>query len=60
MSESIPTEVHACPTEMKNVCISETADGFVAALIDSEGLEVVRGFGQTAIEAFNDMKQNLI
>ncbi|WP_299526637.1 hypothetical protein [uncultured Lutibacter sp.] len=32
----------------------------VVSLIDSDGYEIVRGYGNTAIEALNDMHSNLL
>lgn len=46
--------------ELRNIRVSETEDGFVVALTDKEGFEIVRGFGGTVTEALNDMHGNLI
>lgn|GEM_PF-2257644 len=60
MNENIDTEETLLLSDLENVRISRTAEGFVAALTDDDGLEVVRGFGQTIAEALNDMHRNLI
>lgn len=46
--------------ELSNIRVSETETGFVVALTDQEGFELVRGFGNTVTEALNDMHSNLI
>lgn len=46
--------------ELSNIQITESENGFVVALTDQEGFEIVRGFGDTVTEALNDMHSNLI
>jgi hypothetical protein len=46
--------------ELSNIKITESENGFVVALTDQEGFEIVRGFGDTLTEALNDMHSNLI
>jgi hypothetical protein len=47
-------------SELQNLSVTEHVDGFVIALTDLGGFEVVRGFGLTVAEALNDMHRNLI
>jgi len=46
--------------ELSNIRVSKTETGFVVALTDQEGFEIVRGFGDTVTQALNDMHSNLI
>ncbi|MCB9191770.1 MAG: hypothetical protein H6603_01210 [Flavobacteriales bacterium] len=46
--------------KLSNIHINETENGFVVALTDQEGFEIVRGFGDTVTKALNDMHGNLI
>jgi hypothetical protein len=56
----IETEDTIQAEELSNIRVSETETGFVVALTDQEGFEIVRGFGDTITEALNDMHSNLI
>lgn len=58
MIETQESTIHA--HELKNIRITEVDNGFSATLIDNDGFEIVRGFGQTITEALNDLHSNLI
>ena len=45
---------------LKNISVRENENGFVVALVDNEGVEMVRGYGETPFQALNDLHGNLI
>ena len=45
---------------LNNFSISEEDNGFVVAIVDDNGFETIRGFGETPTEAMNDLHRNLI
>lgn len=45
---------------LKNIAVRKSENGFVVALIDNEGVEMVRGYGETPSKALNDLHGNLI
>lgn len=56
----IETEDTIQAEELSHIRVSETENGFVVALTDTEGFEIVRGFGETITDALNDLHSNLI
>ncbi|MDB4655369.1 hypothetical protein OAE48_00830 [Flavobacteriales bacterium] len=45
---------------LTNFSITEDENGFVVAIVDDNGFESIRGFGETPTEAMNDLHRNLI
>ena len=45
---------------LSNLSITEDENGFVVAIVDDNGFESLRGFGETPTEAMNDLHRNLI
>ena len=54
------TEITIDLTQLKNVSVRQEDDEFIASLMDDEGMELVRGFGDNPTEAMNDLHRNLI
>lgn len=46
--------------ELTNIRIAEIESGYSATLVDKDGFEIVRGYGETVTEALNDLHSNLI
>ena len=47
-------------SQLQNFTVRKEENGFVVALMDDGGFESVRGFGNTPVEAINDLHRNLI
>lgn len=45
--------------QFKYMQINKTNEGFVAILVDYSGYEIIKGYGNTALESINDMHSNL-
>lgn len=45
---------------LNNISIQESEIGFVVALVDDVGIELVRGYGNSPEEALNELHRNLI
>lgn len=45
---------------LSNISITEDENGFIVAIVDDNGFESIRGFGETPTEAMNDLHRNLI
>ena len=54
------TEITIDLTQLSNVSVRQENDEFIASLMDDEGMELLRGFGHSPIEALNDLHGNLI
>ena len=46
--------------DLKYLKFSKRKKEYIVALVDDGGYEIIRGYGETAIEALNDMHNNLI
>ena len=46
--------------QLQNFALREDENGFVVAIVDDNGFESLRGFGETPTEAMNDLHRNLI
>ena len=46
--------------ELKYLKFERRQNEYVATLIDEEGYEILKGYGNSTIEAINDMHHNLI
>jgi len=47
-------------TELKNLKVEINNKEYCVSLIDKAGYEIVRGYGETVVEAINDLHSNLI
>ena len=46
--------------QLKFLKITKLSNSFSVSLIDSEEYEIIKGYGTTVVDAFNDMHHNLI
>lgn len=46
--------------ELKHLKVEFVGVTYIACLVDASGLEIVKGYGDTVIDAMNDLHSNLI
>jgi hypothetical protein len=53
-------ELFECTDQLKYIKFDKKENEHIAILVDTEGYEILAGYGKTIIEAMNDMHSNLI
>jgi hypothetical protein len=46
--------------QLQFIKIDKLSDSYSVSLIDNEEHEIIKGYGSTVVDAFNDMHDNLI
>ena len=46
--------------QLKHLQVDYNSNEYIVSLVDSQGYEIVRGYGSTAVEAINDLHSGLL
>jgi len=57
---TIENEIRNIISNFKHITFEKLEKGYVGTLVDLDGNELVRGYGNTTIEAINDLHSNLL
>jgi hypothetical protein len=60
LQEELEQQIIQSKNELKYLKFEELSNEHVVTLIDETGYEIIRGYGNTIIEAINDLHSNLI